>query len=125
MTSAEFRVLVDTLAQAWTARDYPRVASHFAEDVAYADPTRYSLDGRAALLEFFEDDGGHDQRVDIHLTIFDEAAQVGTVEYTYTGTYVYHGVAVVKIAEGQITHWREYQHTSTLDWQTFVGRTRF
>ena len=35
---------------------------------------------------------------------------LGAGEYTYEGTHRYHGVAIVRVEGGLITHWREYQH---------------
>jgi hypothetical protein len=55
LTADEFRALLDRLAAAWHARQYAAAASCFAEDVAYGDPMRYALHGRAALRGFFEE----------------------------------------------------------------------
>lgn len=125
MTSDEFRLLLSALADGWTRRDYAFVASHFAEDVRYADPLRYALHGRDALLEFFADDDGLPQSVTWHTVLFDEAQQLGAGEYTYRGTHQYHGTVLVRVHGGRITHWREYQHTDGRSWETFAAASRF
>ncbi len=125
MTAEAFRALLARLADGWSRRAYHEVAAHFAEQVHYADPTRYRLDGRAALLDFFRNDDGMEQRTTFHTVVFDEARQVGMAEYTYEGTHRYHGAVVVKVAGGLITHWREYQHVDPRTWEEFAGETRF
>ncbi len=125
MTSTEFRILLEALADGWRRRDYAAVASHFATDVQYGDPLRYQLDGRPALEAFFADDDGFEQHMAWHFILFDEAQQTGAAEYTYQGTHRYHGVALARVRDGVITHWREYQHTDAKAWEDFAGNTRF
>ena len=60
-----------------------------------------------------------------HTAVFDTAQQVGAAEYTYEGTYRYHGTVLVRVVGGVITHWREYQHVDPRAWEDFVGGTRF
>ncbi len=125
MTAADFRTMLDALADGWRRRDYAAVASHFAPDVAYGDPTRYQLAGRIALAAFFEADDGLEQHMSWHLVLFDDAQQIGAAEYTYEGTHRYHGVVLVRVRDGLVTHWREYQHTDARAWHDFVDGTRF
>ena len=125
MTSAGFQQLLARLATGWRSRDYPGVAAEFSPDVRYADPLRYQLNGRRALLEFFQADDDKEQHVIWHLTLFDEATQTGVAEYTYEGTHQYHGVALVRVGADGITHWREYQHTDARPWTEFAGETAF
>ena len=56
---------------------------------------------------------------------FDEAAQVGFGEYTFQMNRRYHGIVAVKIRGGKISHWREYQYESKLDWKDFVAKSPF
>ncbi|MGH9903310.1 MAG: nuclear transport factor 2 family protein [Pyrinomonadaceae bacterium] len=125
MTKAEFKKLLDSLADAWGRRDYAAAAEAFAEDVRYADPLRYSFDGRARLREFFEADEGYAQRTVWHTVVFDEEQQAGAAEYTYDGTHRYHGTALVRVGGGEITHWREYQHVDPRGWEEFASETAF
>jgi hypothetical protein len=125
MTRDEFAAALETLAQAWTDKDYEKAASCFAEDVRYADPTRYRMNSRAELLRFFQDDEGYPQRTVWHHVVFDEARQVGAAEYTYEGTHRYHGLVLVKVEGDKLSRWREYQHISDLDWEDFCAGTAF
>ncbi len=125
MTSAQFSALLDALADGWRARDYPAVARQFADNVQYGDPTRYMLNGRTQLLEFFSADDDQPQNVQWHLRLFDESQQLGAAEYSYDGTLRYHGAALIRVCDGLITHWREYQHTDARVWTEFVGATSF
>ena len=123
MTAAEFEAMLDALADAWSRRDYGGAAAWFSPTVRYADPLRYAFADRAALQAFFEADGGLPQRTVWHLRLFDERSQRGIAEYTYEGTYRYHGVALIRIAGRQITHWREYQHVDPRPWDEFSSAT--
>ena len=123
VTAAEFERMLDALADAWARRDYPAAAAWFAADVRYADPLRYAFDSRAALLAFFETDDGLSQRTVWHMRLFDEPTQHGAAEYTYEGTHRYHGVALIRVADGRITHWREYQHVDSRTREEFVAST--
>lgn len=113
------------MAEAWSRRDYAAAASAFAEDVRYADPLRYSFSNRGQLRAFFDADEGYEQRVEWHTIIFDEAEQAGAAEYTYDGTHRYHGTVLIKVEGARITHWREYQHTDSREWEEFVCGTAF
>jgi ketosteroid isomerase-like protein len=123
LTRAAFEGLLARLADAWARRDYAAAADCFAEDVRYADPLRYSMLDRPSLRAFFEDDEGRDQSTVWHTVVFDEERQVGVAEYTYEGSQRYHGVALVRVAGGRITHWREYQHVDPRPWDDFTAAT--
>jgi hypothetical protein len=119
MTLQELEAMLQALARGWTERDYEKVASFFAEDVRYADPTRYRIASRAGLLEFFRNDEGCEQSTVWHNVVFDEERQVGAAEYTYQGTHRYHGTVWIQVRGNLIARWREYQHTSDLEWEEF------
>jgi hypothetical protein len=115
--------MLDALAQAWARREYAGAAAWFADHVRYADPLRYAFTSRSALLAFFENDEGRPQRTVWHTRVFDERTQCGAAEYTYDGTHRYHGVALIRVADGRITHWREYQHLDSRPWRDFSATT--
>jgi hypothetical protein len=119
MTRQEFEAMLQALARGWTERDYEKVGSFFAEDVRYSDPIRYRLTSRVELLEFFWDDEGFEQSTVWHDAVFDEERQVGVAEYTYEGTHRYHGTVWIELRDNLIVGWREYQHTSELEWKEF------
>jgi hypothetical protein len=125
MNRNEFENLLKSLADAWSRRDYNSAASFFAEDVRYGDPLRYSFGNRAQLQAFFEADEGYEQKTVWHTIIFDESIQVAAAEYTYEGTYRYHGVVLIRLKDNKIWRWREYQHIDDRDWKTFVSSTLF
>lgn len=125
MTAAEFRALLERLAQGWRRREYAQVTAAFAPDVRYADPLRYTFANRTELAAFFAADEGLPQRTTWHTILFDEERQIGAGEYTYEGTHRYHGVALVRVAGGLITHWREYQHIDPRPWAEFTSGTGF
>jgi SnoaL-like protein len=125
MTREGFTSLLQTLARAWTDRDYEKAIGFFAADVRYGDPTRYNLNGRSDLLRFFQDDEGYEQRTDWHHVVFDEDRQLGAAEYSYQGTHLYHGIVLIKVENDQIARWREYQHIADASWEEFTAGTAF
>lgn len=125
MTNTDFRAILEALAAAWARRDHVAAAAFFAPDVRYSDPWRYAFAGREELHDFFADDEGREQSTVWHTVLFDEDQQVGAAEYTYEGTHRYHGTALVRVQDGKITHWREYQHVDPRSWEKLVGETRF
>lgn len=127
-SAARFRTLLETVAAGWNAGDARQAADCFTEDAVYSEPPRKQFyRGREALFEFF---GGKEKpdppmKMTWHHLAFDEAAQVGFGEYTFQMNKRYHGVVVVRIRDGRIANWREYQYESPLDWETFVDENRF
>lgn len=117
MTRERFNAVLERAAAGWAGGDAAAVADCFAEAVDYGDPYRYRFTRRDELLPFFEPPpGGH--RVTWHTRIWDDASEIGVVEYTYEGHHRYHGAAVVHLdADGRIDRWREWQHLDdALDW---------
>jgi hypothetical protein len=125
MNSEQFRDLLEPIAEGWARRDYAQLARAFAPDFRYGDPTRYVFQNRHSLKSFFEDDEGLEQSTIWHNIVFDEAQQLGAAEYTYDGSHRYHGLVLVRLAEGMVTHWREYQHIDSRPWEQFVAATAF
>ena len=125
MNKEEFRELLRTMEEGWRAGDSKRVAACFSEEVRYSDPVRYAFAGRVELQEFFAQDEGEPQQVTLHRMLFDEAEQMGAVEYTYEHRSRYHGVALVRVCDGKVTNWLEYQHVSPATREEFVGPNRF
>lgn len=108
----------------WNTADADKVAACFTADVDYADPLRYHFTSRTELLPFFAVPPGDSQSVLWHALVFDEAEQTGAAEYTYTGNHTYHGLALIRIRDGLVSQWREYQHISEQPWDTFVDGPR-
>jgi hypothetical protein len=119
MLQHEFSELLRTLQNGWTNRVYSSVAACFAEDVFYSDSVNYTIRDRTSLLMFFENDEGKPQSCIFRDHIFDEARQIGVAEYTYEGTFRYHGTVWIELRDDTIASWREYQHRSEKDWTEF------
>ena len=122
MTREDAIALLERLAAGWNAGSAEAAAACFADDVDYADPTRYTFASRAALLPFFEPPpGGH--RVTWHRILWDDTAQTATLEYTYEGHHRYHGAALAEIGADSVIHrWREWQHVDDeRDWATLLA----
>jgi ketosteroid isomerase-like protein len=128
VTTREFRDLLEIIAAAWARGDARAAANCFAEDAVYSEPPdRQLYRGRAELFDFF---GGNEtspppMQMTWHHVVFDEELQIGAGEYTFQGRNRYHGAVLVRIADGQIANWREYQRRSDLAWDEFVGVNRF
>jgi hypothetical protein len=126
MTAPGFRGLLERVAAGWNAGDARAAAAAFAETAVYEEPPAKQIyRGRAALFAFF----GGDQKLPMmmrwHHIAFDETTQTGFGEYTFKLTGQYHGIVVVRVRDGLITHWREYQYKSDLPYDDFARETRF
>ena len=60
-----------------------------------------------------------------HNLVFDPEQQIGAGEYTFRHKQQTHGLVIVKISNGLIINWREYEVESGLPWEKFVGENRF
>lgn len=128
MTRSDFYHLMQTIAEGWNEGNARKAANCFHEDAIYVEPPEKQLyHGRSELYEFFGGDKGTDipMKMTWHHLAFDEEEQVGFGEYTFQMHGRYHGIVVVKVAEGSIEHWREYQYRSELDWEEFTNRNFF
>lgn len=126
MTDADFRGLLDRVAAGWNAGDARRAADCFAEDAVYEEPPAKQLHkGRAALYEFFGGAAKLPMKMRWHHIAFDAASGVGFGEYTFALNNQYHGIVVVRVRDGVITHWREYQYRSTLPYEDFAKESAF
>ena len=128
VTTAQFRSLMAAVAAGWNAGDARRAAECFTEDALYLEPPDEQFyAGRPALYEFF---GGGSKpeppmKMTWHHLAFDEESQIGFGEYTFQMNARYHGVVVVRVRDGKIANWREYQYGSKLDWKEFVRKNDF
>ncbi len=73
LTIAQFRALMQTVADGWNEGNARKAADCFAEDADYTEPPDTQVyHGRAALYEFFGGEQGTD--VPMHMTFADPAA---------------------------------------------------
>jgi hypothetical protein len=116
------------IADGWNTGDAGKAAACYTEDARYCEPPdKQVYVGRPALYAFF----GGNEKPELAMSMiwrhlaFNEAEQVGFGEYTYKGTRQYHGIVIVKVTSGLISHWREYQYQSALPWQDFTAMSPF
>lgn len=116
-----------TVARAWNEGDARKAADCFTEDAVYTEPPdRQVHRGREALYRFFSSvEPAPPTRMVWHHLAFDPAGQVGFGEYTFHGNSRYHGIVVVRLRDGKISNWREYQYKSELSWQEFIRHNSF
>jgi len=127
-TANQFKRLMNTIAEGWNEGNARKAADCFTEDAIYVEPPdRQVYSGRTALYDFF---GGEEKpdppmKMRWHHLAFDEASQIGFGEYTFQMNRRYHGIVVVRVREGKISNWREYQYQSEMEWEEFSERNRF
>jgi len=128
ITTAEFKHLMQTVADGWNEGNARNAADCFSEEAIYVEPPEKQLyHGRAELYEFFGGENGTDLPMKMiwHHLAFDEESQVGFGEYSFEMHNRYHGIVIVKIESGLLKHWREYQYRSEVDWEEFTSQNPF
>jgi len=127
ITNERFQSLMQTVAEGWNRGDARLAASCFDENAVYSGPPSPPHHGRAALYEFFGGANGrpHPMRMAWHNLVFDPIQQVGAGEYSFQYEKETHGLVIVKISDGLILNWREYDVESNLPWDQFIGDNRF
>ena len=122
-----FLALMRAVEKGWNQGDAKLAASCFAENAIYSGPPGIPHRGRQDLYEFFG--GAKGRKLPMHMTwhnlVFDPVAQIGVGEYTFRYEVQTHGLVIVKISDGLIVNWREYEIESNLPWDKFVGENRF
>jgi ketosteroid isomerase-like protein len=128
ITTAQFKSLMQRVADGWNEGNAKKAADCYTEDALYTEPPdKQVYSGRKALYDFFGGDTKPESPMKMtwHHLAFDEASQIGFGEYTFQMNSRYHGIVIVKIGGGKITNWREYQSRSDLEWKEFVERNDF
>jgi hypothetical protein len=126
--SKEFERLMQTVADSWNKGDARKAADCFVENAIYSEPPDKQLyKGRIELFKFFGGNEGRKSAMKMtwHHLVFDEREQIGAGEFTFESGSKAHGVAMIKVAKGKISHWREYWYESDLDWEKFIGENKF
>jgi hypothetical protein len=128
LSTADYKRLMNQLAEAWNANDARNAVDLFTSDAVYSAPPEGKVRrGRDDLFRFFGGPTGRPRpmRMDWHHLVFDEETQIGAGEYTFTYEIRTHGTVMVRIVNGKIANWREYEKASPLDWQQFIGPNQF
>jgi hypothetical protein len=120
LNSAQFRDLLETVALGWNSGNARVAADCFTSDALYTSPpSSHVRRGREELFQFFGGSPGRPKPMSMewHHIVFDEASQIGMGEYTFTYEIRTHGIVAVRVADGKISNWREYEIESPLDWR--------
>jgi hypothetical protein len=128
ITRKEFEAVMTKIAAGWNTNNAKSAASCFTEDAIYSSaPSQKLRRGRTELYQWFGGDNGRPKsmRMQWHHLIFDPDQQIGAGEYTFEYETRTHGLVIVKIRDGMVANWREYEHNSTLSWDAMVGDNRF
>ena len=128
LDQAGFQKLIGTLTDAWDSNNARQAADCFTEDAMFSSPPNPEIrKGRKALFEFFGGQTGRPKPVSIlwHHLIFDASSQTGAGEYTFTYQIRTHGMVILRIVNGKIANWREYEVESRMNWEEMVGENRF
>jgi len=128
LTQAQFRALMETVARGWNSNNASLATDCFTDDAVYSAPTDTRVRiGKKQLFDFFGGEKGRDQpmHMEWHHLIFAEDEQIGAGEYTFTYKIRTHGAVIVRLVNGKIANWREYERESRLDWDHFIGSNRF
>jgi len=128
LDQAGFQKLIGTLTDGLDSNNARMAADCFTADAMFSSlPDPEIRKGRQALFEFFGGEKGRPKTMSIlwHHLIFDPATQIGAGEYTFTYQVRTHGLAIVRIVDGKIANWRQYEVESRLNWEEMVGENRF
>src|ERR1700730_6072090 len=127
LSSERFQSVMQTVAEGWNRGDARLATSCFAENAIYSGPPATAHRGRIALYEFFG--GAKGRNYPMHMTwhnlVFDPVRQIGVGEYTFQYRKQTHGLVIVRISNGLILNWREYEVESNVPWNQFIGDNRF
>ena len=128
LSSSEFNQLMTKLGKAWNSNDAAQAADCFTGDALYSSPPSPHLRlGHEELFQFFGGPKGRPlpMSMEWHHLLFDEENQIGAGEYTFTYKVRTHGMVIVKIRDGKIANWREYEVETPMSWDEMVGGNRF
>ena len=124
----DFIKLMQQVSDGWNEGNARKAADCFAEDAIYTEPPdKQVYVGKQNLFEFF---GGDEKpeppmKMQWHHLAFDEETQIGFGEYTFQMNKRYHGIVIVKVKNGKVSNWREYQSQSNFEWDKFTQNNKF
>lgn len=128
ITKAEFKRLMETLADGWNEGNARKAANCFTEHAIYTEPPDKQLyRGREELFKFFGGDEGRkgQMKMQWHHLIYDEQTGIGAGEFTFDYGGAVHGMVIVRIQNAKINNWREYWYESPLSWEKFTEKNPF
>jgi len=131
ISSSRFEQMMSALAAARKEGNPAKAADLFTHGAVYSSLTAgQTYKGQEAIARWFGTKlaaKGKTPKATLtwHHLFFNEADQVGAGEFTQEGNSSYHGVVVLKIENGKISHWREYRLASSLSWERFTADNQF
>lgn len=124
MDYPQFVNLVKRLAQAWSEQDTESAVACFTPDAVYMQPPDVQFyTGHEQLRAYFGalKPGTYLRYQNLW---FDEAKQVGCVEFDFGVSgkpSADHGTIIVELRDGLIAFWREYVQKGSADFQQFIA----
>ncbi|RMB04500.1 nuclear transport factor 2 family protein [Eilatimonas milleporae] len=118
----DFVALMTRVSEGWTAHDTDLALSAFADDALYTEPPNFQIYRGIDELRIFFDRITPGATMKWHNLWFDDATGFGAGEYSFKNggrTTAVHGVAVVKVENGKIRIWREYQRRGDIEFDDF------
>jgi len=119
----EYHALMTKLAQAWSRQDTESALECFTSDAVYFEPQDVQFyHGQEQLRSYFGALTPGTFIVFHHLS-FDESNQVGAGEFSFGlkgKSSADHGVVIVKVRDGKIASWCEYQRKGPSAFEDFV-----
>jgi hypothetical protein len=128
VSKVEFESVMAEIAAGWNQNNAERAASCFSEDAIYSSvPNVRARKGRAVLYEWFGGRSGRPRRMTMewHHFVFDPDQQIGVGEYTFSYEVRTHGLVILRIRNGLVSNWREYEQASELSWPEVIGDNQF
>jgi len=128
ISAEDFYRIMNTVAQSRSGGNASKAADMFAEDAVYSNPAgEQTRKGRAAIAKLFGGSKGPARAIEIqwHHLLFNEQEQIGAGEFTQEGHRRFHGMVIVKIKNGKISNWREYELPSNQSWEKFTDENQF
>src|SRR5262245_8958582 len=123
LDAAEFREMMNRLADGWSQQKTDQALACFTEDATYIEPPDIQFyKGHSQLRPYFAAlKPGTFMR--FHNLWFDEADQIGAGEYSFgevNEPTADHGIVVVELRDGLISFWREYQQKGPNSFERFL-----
>ena len=118
------RTLLDRLAEGWSIQDTDLALSCFSPTAVYMEPPDLQLVRGHAQLRTYFSALAPGTFMSWTATWFDVATQTGAGEFVFGEqgeTLADHGVTIVQLQDGLISHWREYVRKGPPEQEDFVA----
>ncbi|MEL6810965.1 MAG: nuclear transport factor 2 family protein [Bacteroidota bacterium] len=123
LNEKEYQSLMNDLARAWSSQNTDLALRYFHSDAIYMQPPNIQyFRGHAQLRPYFGE-LTEKHKMKFHQLWFDEAAQIGVGEFTfsYGVESADTGIVVVELENGTIKFWREYVQKGPADFEEYLN----